>query len=105
PLITHNGTSLILPTGANIQAAAGDVAIFVSLGSGNWYCANYSPASGPVGIASQAEAETGTNNTKAMTPLRVAQAIAALVETGYKFTLSAESVGTGREKDVTGINA
>lgn len=31
-----------------------------------------------VGIASQAEAEAGTNNTKATTPLRVAQAISAL---------------------------
>lgn len=30
-------------------------------------------------LASQAEAEAGTNNTKAMTPLRTAQAIAALV--------------------------
>jgi hypothetical protein len=82
PLLTHNGTSLILPTGASIQAAAGDVAVFVSLGSGNWYCANYSPAAGPVGIASQAEAETGTNNTKGMTALRVAQAIDALSTPG-----------------------
>lgn len=32
----------------------------------------------PLGIASQLEAETGTNNTQLMTPLRVAQAIAAL---------------------------
>ncbi len=33
---------------------------------------------GTVAYASQVEAETGTNNTKAMTPLRVAEAIAAL---------------------------
>lgn len=33
-------------------------------------------------IASQAEAEAGTNNTKGMTPLRVAQAIDALAATG-----------------------
>lgn len=33
---------------------------------------------GTVAYASQMEAETGTNNTKAMTPLRVAEAIAAL---------------------------
>lgn len=32
----------------------------------------------PLGTASQLEAETGTNNTQLMTPLRVAQAIAAL---------------------------
>lgn len=33
-------------------------------------------------LASQAEAEVGTNNTKHMTPLRTAQAIAALVDVG-----------------------
>lgn len=44
--LTHNGTSLILPTGANITTAAGDVAEFVSLGSGNWRCVNYMRASG-----------------------------------------------------------
>jgi len=38
---THNGTSLILPTAANITTAAGDVAEFVSEGSGNWRCTNY----------------------------------------------------------------
>lgn len=36
--LTHNATSLILPTGANITTAAGDTAIFESLGSGNWVC-------------------------------------------------------------------
>ena len=39
--LTHNATSLILPTGANITTAAADSAIFESLGSGNWRCANY----------------------------------------------------------------
>jgi hypothetical protein len=39
--LTHNGTSLILPTAANITTAAGDVAEFVSEGSGNWRCTNY----------------------------------------------------------------
>lgn len=44
--LTHNGTSLILPTAANITTAAGDVATFVSLGSGNWKCTGYQRASG-----------------------------------------------------------
>jgi len=39
--LTHNGTSLILPGNANITTAAGDIATFVSLGSGNWVCTNY----------------------------------------------------------------
>lgn len=44
--LTHNGTSLILPTGANITTAAGDVAEFRSLGSGNWRCVAYTRANG-----------------------------------------------------------
>lgn len=44
--LTHNATSLILPTGANITTAANDVAVFVSLGSGNWICVNYMRADG-----------------------------------------------------------
>jgi hypothetical protein len=44
--LTHNATSLILPTAANITTAAGDVAMFSSLGSGNWHCAAYLRANG-----------------------------------------------------------
>ena len=45
-LLTHNATSLILPTAANITTVADDEAIFVSLGSGNWKCAHYSRKAG-----------------------------------------------------------
>lgn len=44
PVITHNGTSLILPGAANITAAAGDLMLITSEGSGNWRCAMYQPA-------------------------------------------------------------
>ena len=44
--LTHNATSLILPTGANIVTAAGDTCIAISLGSGNWKVFNYQRASG-----------------------------------------------------------
>ncbi len=44
--LTHNATSLILPTSANITTAAGDFAIFVSEGSSNWRCLAYYRASG-----------------------------------------------------------
>jgi hypothetical protein len=44
--LTHNATSLILPTGANITTAAGDAAVFVSEGSGNWRCHAYNRADG-----------------------------------------------------------
>ena len=39
--LTHNATSLILPGGANITTADGDIAMVVSEGSGNWRCAFY----------------------------------------------------------------
>jgi len=43
--LTHNASTLILPTGANIQTAANDVAVFVSH-SGGWRCVSYSKYNG-----------------------------------------------------------
>ena len=44
--LTHNATSLILPGGANITTADGDIGIFISEGSGNWRCVSYVKANG-----------------------------------------------------------
>ena len=44
--LTHNGTSLVLPTAANITTAAGDFLIALYRGSGNWTVLNYFRASG-----------------------------------------------------------
>lgn len=44
--LTHNAVSLVLQTGANIVTAAGDRAVFASLGSGNWECLFYERATG-----------------------------------------------------------
>ena len=44
--LTHNATTLILPGNANITTAAGDSAIFMSLGSGNWRCVSYTEQAG-----------------------------------------------------------
>lgn len=44
--LTHNGTSLILPGGANITTAAGDMAEAHSLGSGNWRVDFFNRAAG-----------------------------------------------------------
>lgn len=44
--LDHDNTALILPGGANITTAAGDFALFVSLGSGNWKCLVYQEAAG-----------------------------------------------------------
>jgi hypothetical protein len=82
---THNATSLILPGAANITTAAGDVAWVVSLGSGNWRCLSYVPATGysvkqfpasdtaagAIEYAIQSEMETATSTTLAVTPGRL----------------------------------
>lgn len=44
--LTHNASSLILPGAANITTAAGDAALFKSLGGGNWKCLWYVRAAG-----------------------------------------------------------
>jgi hypothetical protein len=45
-LTLTNSANLILPTGADITTAAGDVAIFRSEGSGAWRCISYQKADG-----------------------------------------------------------
>lgn len=57
-IITHNATSLILPNGVNITTAAGDVAKFVSEGSGNWRMTGYQSAS--IGIRKPPTSQTFT---------------------------------------------
>ncbi len=47
-ILTHNGTSLILPGSANITTVANDTAHFRSLGSGNWICIGYKRSAGIV---------------------------------------------------------
>lgn len=51
PTITHNATSLILPSSTNIVASAGDSMVVRSLGGGNWRCLAYSKANGTALIA------------------------------------------------------
>ena len=49
PTFTYNGTSQILPGGADIIASAGDVLWFISEGAGNWRCVSYVPIGGSSG--------------------------------------------------------
>lgn len=70
--LTHNATTLILPTGANITTAAGDTATFVYNGTG-WKCIDYMRADGTalkggVEFASQSEVNEGTVTNKAIAP-------------------------------------
>lgn len=52
-LTLTNSASILLPGGANILTAAGDVAVFVSEGAGVWRCTGYTPATGKAVIGSQ----------------------------------------------------
>jgi hypothetical protein len=76
--LTHNATSLILPGGASITTAAGDVAGFRSLGTGNWRCEWYSRANGAPN-ATVPVANGGTGSTTASTA-RTALAVAGLAD-------------------------
>jgi hypothetical protein len=59
--LTHNSTSLILPTGSNITTAAGDVAEFVRLSGSNWQCLGYVPVSGkPVAAITRSDLPAGS---------------------------------------------
>lgn len=81
--LTYNATSMILPGAASITTAAGDSATFRSLGAGNWKCVVYQLASGAGGadasttvkgiveLATDAETQTGTDTTRAVTPSNI----------------------------------
>ena len=57
--LTYNATSLKLPTAASLTTAAGDKALFESLGSGNWQCLSYLKANGQT-VASSTTFGDGT---------------------------------------------
>lgn len=79
-VLTHNATSFILPGAVNRTTAAGDMMEFINdaaadASGSNWRCFNYETASGSSlnitdQIATQANQETGTDITKAVTPGR-----------------------------------
>jgi len=92
--LTHNATTLVLPSGANITTAAGDHALVVQDNSDNVYVAGYIRADGraltaPV-VASTTDVLTGTDAVKPAT----SDALAALWEKGSNVA-SAGTVALG----------
>ena len=63
-ILTHNGTSLLLPSAANITTAANDTAGFVSLGSGNWKCLWYQRYTGAALVSSSVGSSVQIVNTQ-----------------------------------------
>lgn len=105
-ILTHHATTLILPTGANITTAAGDLACFVSEGGDNVRCISYTRAdgsaltgSGGFTAASTTEVLTGTDTTKGVTP----DSLAAIWEQGSDIASAGTiSIGEGGQFNVTG---
>lgn len=56
--LTHNATSLIIPGGANVTTAQGDIAFMRSLGSGNVIVEHYSKADGTALVVSGTATDT-----------------------------------------------
>ncbi len=52
---THHATDLILPGGANITTAAGDIAIMHEYATGDWRCASYTKADGTAVVAGSSD--------------------------------------------------
>jgi hypothetical protein len=91
PTLTHNATSLILPGGANITAAAGDSARFVSEGSGNWKCLTYTKADGTPVVGATVADNAITN--------------AKLADMANSTLKGRTTAGTGDPEDLTAAQA
>lgn len=92
--LTHNATSLILPSSNDITTANGDVATFLSLGSGNWRCVDYQRADGgPIRTNSKIQPITATVATNALT--------LTLNPTLMDFRSSTLSSGTVNNRSIT----
>ena len=57
--LTHQATDLILPSGANIDTAAGDEAEFIEYASGDWRCTCYTKASGEAVVSAGGGIDSG----------------------------------------------
>jgi hypothetical protein len=118
-LLTHNGTSLILPGAANITTAAGDVTIVQSLGAGNWKALSYVRASGSMALQAASNVAITGGTIAGITDLAIADggtasstargAVDALFKRGADVpsaaTVTLSSVPTNMFVDITGSTA
>lgn len=92
---TYNVTSLILPGGVNITTASGDMALMVSLGSGNWICSFYSKASGGYVLL-----DTQGTDVASATTLNLDAATGQVVDVTGTTTITAITLAQGKERVV-----
>jgi len=100
-ILTHHATDLILPGGANITTAAGDIAVFREYAAGDWCCITYQRAADAPGagggvilqVLQAAKTDTATiasstftditGLSQAITPASTDNKILILVETNF----------------------
>lgn len=87
--LTYNATSMILPGAANITTAAGDAALFEYLGSGNWRCHYYAPATGKALSSPQLQHQVFTSSGTFTAPPSTG------ANTNYKITVIGGGGGGG----------
>lgn len=96
--LTHNATSLILPTGANITTAAGDTARFISEGSGNWRCVSYNRSTG-VAVSTDGSGLTSIRSATVVAPVATTSGTSVTIASGLpsgikQITINFEGVST-----------
>lgn len=95
--LTHNATSLILPTGANITTLAGDVFTFRSEGSGNWRCTGSSrdtPLTGAITTVASGAASLGSFTSAQLASALTNETGSGAAVFGTSATLISPALGT-----------
>jgi len=93
--LTHNATTLILPTGANITTAAGDTAEIVSEGSDAIRVVSYQRASGAALVGSSGDITIGTTTINSGTNGRILFQAGGAVQQSASLTFGSDLELTG----------
>lgn len=93
--LTHNGTTLILPTGANITTAAGDTAEIISEGSDAVRIVSYQRASGAALVGSSGDITIGTTTINSGTNGRILFQAGGAVQQSASLTFGSDLELTG----------
>lgn len=104
--LTHHATDLILPTGADITTAAGDIAVFYEYATGDWRCISYQRASGQGLLQVLSEIYTSPDQTitsaGSLTLAHGMGSIPKLVQASLKCTTTDLGYSVGDEVFVSG---